>query len=566
MLAAIVFTLSVRSFHVPETSRTSAWTPSLPSVPTSRATRVTSEANALSWSTITLIVSLSSRISPWTRTVTFLERSPFATAVVTSAMFRIWLVSWPARRFTLSVRSFQTPPTSSTSAWPPSLPSVPTSRATRVTSEAKEESWSTITLIVFFSSRISPWTSTVTFLDRSPLATAVVTSAMFRIWLVSWPASRFTLSVRSCQTPPTPLTWAWPPSSPSVPTSRATRVTSDVKDESWLTIVLTVLAVRANWPCKATPSTSRGTVWERSPLATAVMTRAVSLVGRTRSSTRSLTELMELAQPPSDPPGEMRWLILPSLPTTCRSRCSSRLKRSLRAMTSLSASATLPETPVQLPGRRAEKSPALNATSVCSSRSVSSSSAVAALVAIVQSSTLSAGRGAGGYALIPGGSAGISIDRGRGRSTWGRRKRSKWLPASLATAGGSSCQPPNTHAGSSPDTGAILYGRLLSVLYGCSVPDRPGRSGGGGGSGEAPPRRGRVVRSSSAAVAGRRLAGAGEEARNHHLPAHPVERKREGPAGPDEGWPGPFPLRYRRVTSGTSGRLPPPSGAGSRGP
>ena len=42
------FTLSVRSFHVPATPRTSACPPSLPSVPTSRATRVTSEANARS--------------------------------------------------------------------------------------------------------------------------------------------------------------------------------------------------------------------------------------------------------------------------------------------------------------------------------------------------------------------------------------------------------------------------------------------------------------------------------------------------------------------------------------
>src|SRR5438034_657016 len=48
-----------------------------------------------------------------------------------------------------------------TCAWPPSLPSVPTSRATRVTSEAKEFNWSTMVLIVFFSSRISPLTSTV---------------------------------------------------------------------------------------------------------------------------------------------------------------------------------------------------------------------------------------------------------------------------------------------------------------------------------------------------------------------------------------------------------------------
>ena len=67
---------------------------------------------------------------------------------------------------TESVRSFQTPPTPFTCAWPPSLPSVPTSRATRVTSLANELSWSTIVLMVFFSSRISPRTSTVILRDK----------------------------------------------------------------------------------------------------------------------------------------------------------------------------------------------------------------------------------------------------------------------------------------------------------------------------------------------------------------------------------------------------------------
>ena len=38
-------TESVRSFHVPATPGTTAWPPSLPSVPTSRATRVTSAVN-----------------------------------------------------------------------------------------------------------------------------------------------------------------------------------------------------------------------------------------------------------------------------------------------------------------------------------------------------------------------------------------------------------------------------------------------------------------------------------------------------------------------------------------
>ena len=55
--------------------------------------------------------------------------------------------------------------------------------------------------MVFLSSRISPLASTVIFCDRSPLATAVVTSAMLRTWLVRLPASMLTLSVRSRQVP-----------------------------------------------------------------------------------------------------------------------------------------------------------------------------------------------------------------------------------------------------------------------------------------------------------------------------------------------------------------------------
>ncbi len=87
-------------------------------------------------------------------------------------------------------------------------------------------------LMVFFSSRISPRASTVILVDRSPFATAVVTPAMLRTWLVRLPAMELTLSVRSFQTPATPLTSAWPPSLPSVPTSRATRVTSEAKELS----------------------------------------------------------------------------------------------------------------------------------------------------------------------------------------------------------------------------------------------------------------------------------------------------------------------------------------------
>ena len=223
------FTLSVRSFQVPPTPGTCACPPSLPSVPTSRATRVTSPANALSWSTIVLMVSLSSRISPFTSTVILRDKSPRATAVVTSAMFRTWAVKLPAMALTESVRSFQVPATPTTTACPPSFPSVPTSRATRVTSEANERNWSTIVLMASLSWRISPRTSTVILRERSPLATAVATSAMLRTWPVRLLAIELTESVRSFHVPATPGTCAWPPSLPSVPTSRATRVTSAVK-------------------------------------------------------------------------------------------------------------------------------------------------------------------------------------------------------------------------------------------------------------------------------------------------------------------------------------------------
>ena len=64
-------TLSVRSFHVPATPGTSAWPPSLPSVPTSRATLVTCSANTRSVSVIVLIVSASAATSPLASTVIF---------------------------------------------------------------------------------------------------------------------------------------------------------------------------------------------------------------------------------------------------------------------------------------------------------------------------------------------------------------------------------------------------------------------------------------------------------------------------------------------------------------
>ena len=55
--------------------------------------------------------------------------------------------------------------------------------------------------MVFFSSRISPFTSTVILRDRSPRAIAVATSAMLRTWPVRFDAIELTLSVRSFHVP-----------------------------------------------------------------------------------------------------------------------------------------------------------------------------------------------------------------------------------------------------------------------------------------------------------------------------------------------------------------------------
>ncbi|KAG1434873.1 hypothetical protein G6F46_015492 [Rhizopus delemar] len=110
--------------------------------------------------------------------------------------------------FTLSVKSSHVPATPSTIACPPSLPSVPTSLATRVTSDANTRSWSTMSFTVSFRSRISPLVSTSIFFDKSPFATAFVTCAIERTCVVKLAAMVFTLSVRSIQVPATPRTLA----------------------------------------------------------------------------------------------------------------------------------------------------------------------------------------------------------------------------------------------------------------------------------------------------------------------------------------------------------------------
>ena len=138
-LVASRLTLSVRSFQVPATPGTSACPPSLPSVPTVRATSVTCAAND------------AERVDHVVDGVG--ERGDLALRVDRDLLRQVAVgdrgddlrdaahlrrSGSTAMTFTLSVRSFQVPETPFTSAWPPSLPSVPTSFATRVTSAANE--------------------------------------------------------------------------------------------------------------------------------------------------------------------------------------------------------------------------------------------------------------------------------------------------------------------------------------------------------------------------------------------------------------------------------------------
>jgi hypothetical protein len=63
-------------------------------------------------------------------------RSPCVTAVATSAMRRTCVVRLAASSFDVFVSPFHVPAAPGTLAWPPSLPSTPTSRATVVTCSA----------------------------------------------------------------------------------------------------------------------------------------------------------------------------------------------------------------------------------------------------------------------------------------------------------------------------------------------------------------------------------------------------------------------------------------------
>jgi hypothetical protein len=240
-LAASRFTFSVRSFHVPPTPETTAWPPRRPSVPTSRATRVTSAANERSCSTMVLSVSFKSRISPRTSTVIFFDRSPFAIAVATSAMLRTCEVRLFAIELTLSVKSFHVPATPGHRRLAAEL-----ALGAHLAGDARHLGGERVQLVHHGVRGVLELQDLALHVHGDLAGEVAAGHGRGHLGDVAhlrgqgcWPWE-LTLSVRPFHVPATPCTCAWPPSLPSVPTSRATRVTSPANAFSWSTMVLMV--------------------------------------------------------------------------------------------------------------------------------------------------------------------------------------------------------------------------------------------------------------------------------------------------------------------------------------
>ncbi len=148
--------------------------------------------------------------------------------------------------------------------------------------------------------------------------------------------------------------------------------------------------MRRNSPWSGVPSCSSGIRCERSPLATAPMTRATSSVGRTRSPVSVLIDSIRSAQAPVAAPTLARCVIRPSLPMTVTIRAVSRVSCSSRSARSLNASAIAAPTTVSPAGRRTLKSPFLSVFSAASKPLASNCPFVdgaAARIAVVSSDT-----------------------------------------------------------------------------------------------------------------------------------------------------------------------------------
>src|SRR5215468_1472895 len=122
-------------------------------------------------------------------------------------------------------------------------------------------------------------------------------------------------------------------------------------------MVFTRLADRRNSSSKGLPSTSRRTVCVRFACETEALARVTSAVGRSRYSTRVLTETSISPQAPRDSWKRVRSRVLPSLQTAFPTLFNSCAICSLADTISLKVSAIFPSSPVHDPGKRTEKSP-----------------------------------------------------------------------------------------------------------------------------------------------------------------------------------------------------------------
>ena len=184
----------------------------------------------------------------------------------------------------------------------------------------------------------------------------MVTSAMLRTWPVRLVAIALTLSVRSFQVPATPFTFAWPPSLPSVPTSRATRVTSEAKPFELIDHRVHDLADAQELAAqRAAVDLDRHRLGEVALGDRADHARDFG--GRLDHVLDQLVDRADRCLPSrrwrllTRP----RWVILPSLPTTFESRSNSSVICCSRVTTSLNSWAISPSAPGRSSGRRTDE-------------------------------------------------------------------------------------------------------------------------------------------------------------------------------------------------------------------
>ena len=237
------------------------------------------------------------------------------------------------------------PATSGTSAWPPSLPSVPTSRATRVTCSAKSRSVSVSELIVSASSATSPVADDGDLLrqvalghrgrhlgDRAHLAGQVGRHRVHRVGEVL-PGAGDAAHVGLAAELALGADLAGHP--------------GDLVGERRQLVHHRVhgAADRAGTRRAAGgPSISSAMCWDRSPSATATITRAISVVGPAQVVDQRVDRaLRRRPRRRRRPSSSRRSVSRPSRPTTRLIRRSvAGCCRSCSATTSLNASATSP--------------------------------------------------------------------------------------------------------------------------------------------------------------------------------------------------------------------------------